>query len=280
MLNGLRLSALLLGLICLMVSCQGEGVDQVSEFPEQGRSLPETITLASWNAQKFHTGQSVEDLQALIEQQKPDIVFVQESRADLVRMEHIGGYFAEAWSTPWPGGITTGALTLSRVAPDRVEPVPSKHGEFFSIAPKVFLITEYALPDGEILLAVNVHLVSFERWRLLSFRSQLDDLKAIIENHRGPVIMAGDFNTWSQKRLGLVQELAEQLGLKEVTDFPSGRTTADMRLAFLNRLLGIKKDFPLDRIYQRGFTSHSAQVLPCNSSDHKPILVTLIRQTS
>jgi endonuclease/exonuclease/phosphatase (EEP) superfamily protein YafD len=263
-----------------MLSCRGGGVTQISEFPLQERFLSETITLASWNAQKFHNCQSVDDLQALIEQQKPDIVFVQESRTDLARMKNIGGYFAEAWSTPWPGGITTGVLTLSRVAPDRVEAVHSKHGEFFYIAPKVFLITEYSLPDGEILLAVNVHLVSFERWRLINFRSQLDDLKAIIENHRGPVIMAGDFNIWSQERLGLVQALAEQLGLREVTDFPSIRTTADMRLAGLNRLLGIKKDFPLDRVYQRGFTSHSAQVLPYDSSDHKPILVTLIRQTS
>jgi len=274
-----ELRVFLLILIYLTLSCRGGGVIQVSEFPEQKRSLPGTITLVNWNAQKFLNPQFTDDLQTLIERQKPDIVFLQESHADLLQMRQIGGYFAEGWSYPWPDGTTIGVLTLSKVAPDRVEPVPSKYREFSLAAPKLSLITEHSLPNGETLLAVNVHLMNFERWRLLKLRSQLDELKTIIEKHRGPVLMAGDFNTWSEKRLGLVEGLAEQLELKEVTDFPPGRTTADMHFACLNWLFGIKKDLPLDRVYHRGFTNHSVQVLPYDSSDHKPILVTMTLQS-
>ena len=195
-------------------------------------------------------------------------------------MGQIGGYFADSWSYPWPDGITIGVMTLSRVAPDRVEPVPSKYRELFLTAPKMSLITEHLLPNGETLLAVNVHLLAFESWRLLKLRSQIDELRTIIENHQGPVLMAGDFNTWSQKRLRLVEELAGQLKLEEVTDFPPGRSTGDTQSACLNWFFGVKKDLPLDRVYHRGFTNHSAQVLPYNSSDHKPILVTLTLQSS
>ncbi len=87
--------------------------------------------------------------------------------------------------------------------------------------------------------------------------------------------MAGDFNTWSLKRLNLVRGLAKQLRFIEVADFPPGRVTGDLHLPFMNRLLGIQKDLVLDRIYYRGFKAHSAQVLPYESSDHRPLLVSL-----
>ena len=157
--------------------------------------------------------------------------------------------------------------------------MPTKYRQFGVITPKVLLVTEYPLPNGQSLLAVNVHLLNFERWSVIKIRHQLEDLKFIITHHSGPILMAGDFNTWNQKRLQLIEGIKKDIILQEVIDFPSGPTTADMRLAGLNRLLGIKKDFPLDRIYQRGFISHSAKVLAYDSSDHKPILVTLTRKT-
>lgn len=262
-------------LITLTVSCRGAGVFQISEFPEQDRHLSATITVAIWNAHKFHDPQFSTDLQSLMDWQKPDIIFLQEARADRFATEKMGGYFANSWSYPWPGGVTIGVVTLSKVSPGEVRPLQSKYREFFVTAPKTSLITEHPLPNGETLLAVNVHLLVFERWGVLKLRSQLDELKSIMEQHSGPIVMAGDFNTWNQKRLGLVQELAEDVQLTEVTDFPPGRTTGDMDLGCLNWLFGIKEDLPLDRVYYRGFVGHSAEVLPYDSSDHKPILVTL-----
>ena len=42
----------------------------------------------------------------------------------------MGGYFAKAWSYPWQDGQTIGVLTLSRVSPVRILPVPTKYREF------------------------------------------------------------------------------------------------------------------------------------------------------
>ena len=105
--------------------------------------------------------------------------------------------------------------------------------------------------------------------------SQLHDLQAVMGEHSGPIILVGDFNAWSAKRLKLVQALADGSDLTEVTDFSSDRKTADMGSSFFNGLLGIDAGLALDRVYYRGFTHHSAKVLSYESSDHRAIQVTL-----
>jgi endonuclease/exonuclease/phosphatase (EEP) superfamily protein YafD len=143
------------------------------------------------------------------------------------------------------------------------------------ITPKVSLITEYPLPNGKTLLAVNVHLLNFESWEPFMLRSQLEDLERVMAQHEGPMIMAGDFNTWSEVRLALVDDLARKLQLEEITGFPSGRKTGDLDSALLHWVFGVQPELPLDRVYSRGFEAVSVKVLPNDSSDHRPVLVTL-----
>lgn len=262
-------------LAALMVSCQAREVVKVSEFPGQDRDVPESITIVSWNAQKGASPQFTADLANLISVNRPDFVFLQEARVDLLQTTRIGGHFAASWSYPWPDGTTIGLLTLSQVPPVRIQPMPSKHREFLITAPKLSLVTEYPLANGQRLLTVNVHILAFERWGTTGIRSQLEDLQAVMEAHTGPIVLTGDFNTWSQKRLGVVQKVADALELTEVRDFPPGRRMADKEKSFLNWLLGIDKGIPLDRVYYRGFTHRSAKVLTYESSDHRAIEVTL-----
>ena len=161
------------------------------------------------------------------------------------------------------------------MSPTRIQPLPSKHKEFFITAPKLSLATVYPLANGQQLLAINVHLLAFERWGTTGIGSQMEDLEALMRDHDGPIVLLGDFNTWSRKRLELVDGVVERLGLTEVTEFEEGRRTGDKDASFLNWLFGIDEELPLDRIYYRGFTHHSAKVLPYDSSDHRAIQVTL-----
>ena len=269
----LRTAALIL--ILLTVSCQARDVIKISEFPGQDRAVPERIVIVNWNAQKGQNPRFRSDLARVVIEQRPDFVFVQEARVDLLDTKRIGGHFASSWSYPWPNGETFGLSTLSYVAPTRIQPVPSKFKEFFITAPKLSLVTEYPLVNGQRLLAINVHLLAFERWGTSGIGSQLKDLEAIMKEHVGPIVLVGDFNTWSLKRLDLVQKIAEALNLTEVTGFPPGRRTGDKQASFLNWLLGIDQGLPLDRVYYRGFTHHSAKVLPYESSDHRALQVTL-----
>jgi endonuclease/exonuclease/phosphatase (EEP) superfamily protein YafD len=255
------------------MSCRGQGATRVAEFSGQSQILPATITVVNWNAQKGKNPQFASDLKLLLEQEKPDIVFLQEALADFFIPEKMGGYLAEGWSYPWPGGKSVGVLTLSRVPPTRIEPVPTQFREFDVTAPKVSLVTEYPLPYGKNLLALNVHLLNFEVWSLEKIRHQLEDLKTIMTNHDGPIVMAGDFNTWNLIRLELVKEITRKVKLIEVTDFPNGRTTGDTKSEFWNEVLGIERSLPLDRVFFLGFDPIEARVLKYDTSDHKPILV-------
>jgi endonuclease/exonuclease/phosphatase (EEP) superfamily protein YafD len=118
-------------------------------------------------------------------------------------------------------------------------------------------------------------LLNFERWSLKKITHQLEDLKAIMAAHSGPILMAGDFNTWNQKRLALVKNITDAVQLKEITDLPEGRRTGSMNSDVWNKILGIDKTLPLDRVFFVDFKPIAARILNFKSSDHAPILIQL-----
>jgi endonuclease/exonuclease/phosphatase (EEP) superfamily protein YafD len=200
---------------------------------------------------------------------------LQEAHLDLSQTDLMGGYFAKSWKYPGPKGTEVGLTTLSRVPSIQIQSLPTKYREFFITAPKLSLLTLYPLPGGKQLLVVNVHLLVFERFGTLKLRSQIAEIEQLLQSHTGPIIMAGDFNTWSQKRLRVVENLARDFNLTEVQDFPHGRTTADKDSKFFNWLYGVDKKLPIDRVFCRDYISFSSWVLPYQSSDHRAIMVQL-----
>ncbi len=79
-------------------------------------------------------------------------------------------------------------------------------------------------------------------------------------DHTGPIVMTGDFNTWSDARTAIVKETAGRLDLKPVI-FNKGRPTAIFSHA-------------VDHIYYRGLIPVNTVALEVDTSDHKPIVVT------
>jgi endonuclease/exonuclease/phosphatase (EEP) superfamily protein YafD len=258
----------------LTTSCRITGIEPLSQFTIQERSLPTHITIISWNVHKGSDARIQDDLQALISQQQPELVFLQEAKVDLVDSTRMTGHFANSWQYPWLEETATGVVTLSQVDPIRSEAVQTRWREFFLTTPKVALATEYLLPNGTVLLALNVHCLNFERWGTFKLRSQLEGIKAMMAKHTGPIILAGDFNTWNQKRLNFVTDMARELNLMEVRDFLETPKTGDRHSMILNLLLGIDKDLPLDRVYYRGLSKLSSAVLSYTSSDHRALQVT------
>lgn len=124
---------------------------------------------------------------------------------------------------------------------------------------KSALIAFYPISNGQTLLVINLHSINFS-WSLHEYQNQLKPLLAAISNHQGPVILAGDFNTWRKARMELIEHLITNLGLKEA--LPS----VDFRTKFMN--------YPLDHIYYRELNLKSVHIIETNSSDHNPIQVT------
>lgn len=128
------------------------------------------------------------------------------------------------------------------------------------LIPKVASAVRFPLKNGQSLLAVNLHLVNFEI-NPTNYRNQLIKMMNLIEQHQGPIILAGDFNTWNEGRLALINELTQQVGLRAV-EFEQ-----DHRMRFFGN--------PLDHIFIRGFKVKSATTVQTDSSDHNPLIAEL-----
>jgi endonuclease/exonuclease/phosphatase (EEP) superfamily protein YafD len=154
--------------------------------------------------------------------------------------------------------IPTGVLTASASAPEYTKALRSPIREPVINTPKMSLMSTYPLNGtGKSLMVVNIHGINFAGWRAL--KNQLRELEALMAEHEGPVIFAGDFNTWRVKRLKVLQEMASRLDLRQATFDPDYRT----------RVFG----HPLDHIFFRELSLEKAEVFEnIASSDHKPIL--------
>ena len=153
---------------------------------------------------------------------------------------------------------TAGVLNLS---PDS----PSKACAYTELEPwlrlpKSALYALYPLSNGQQLAVVNIHAVNFT-YGTEEYHRQLKVLVDELSQHQGPVIVAGDFNSWSEQRLKVMSESLSAVGLKEVN------YTSDNRTQFITGL-------PLDHVFYRGLTLEKAEAPISDASDHNPILVT------
>ena len=128
------------------------------------------------------------------------------------------------------------------------------------------LATEYPLASTteptleQSLLVINTHMINFVSFE--KFRAHLDQAFQALDHHSGPILLAGDFNTWNKKRMQYFDELAMASSLKEVKM---------MRQPRLNHLLR-----HLDHIYCRGLGVVDVHVhIDIHSSDHYPISLSL-----
>ena len=273
---------LIAGLVCSGLGCRAPGVFHLSRADAQAQTLSDPITLLSWNTRKGLDPEWRDAFVALVERESPDLIFLQEASTDLYpsNAPPASVYFGGSWSYPWPGERTTGVMIASQTPLHTVDVLQSKWREFFVTAPKASMVARAPLKDGVSLLLANVHLLNFERWGTEQFETQLSALKQAVVDHHGPVIIAGDFNTWNMSRLLAVHRIADELGLRELDPFDGLPKTGELPVAWANRVLGIEPHLSLARVFYRGLEPVHAQVLSLQASDHPPLLVTFRRSAT
>lgn len=153
--------------------------------------------------------------------------------------------------------IETGVKTGSNVAANDYQFSASLHGEPFTATRKMCMASWYPLHNNtERLLVVNTHLINFVSFA--KFRAHLNLVFQTLRQHEGPVLLAGDFNTWNAKRMKYLNTLASAFALQQVA------ITRQPRIKHLLR--------HLDHVYCRDLDIVDAQVhTHINSSDHFPI---------
>jgi endonuclease/exonuclease/phosphatase (EEP) superfamily protein YafD len=224
----------------------------------EGAELGDELEFLSWNIQKASSRTWANDLSQFAD--GVHLAFIQEAALDagIESMLTTANkpFFAQGYSS---GKLKTGVMTLSSELPSLGCSLTAM--EPWLGTPKATNITQYALRGrSESLLAINLHAVNFTVG-VEEFREQFHALQDLLTRHKGPIIVAGDFNTWSAERENLVDAFLQQHGLGAIEFMPDLRTRAFGRA--------------LDHIYVRGLESEAARVIPVESSDHNALRVTL-----
>jgi endonuclease/exonuclease/phosphatase (EEP) superfamily protein YafD len=152
-----------------------------------------------------------------------------------------------------------GVLTATRVPP--VASCTQRVLEPLLRIPKSAVISWLRIAGTRQTLAVvNVHAINFDLF-VDQYRAQLDALVDTLAVHQGPIVFAGDFNTWSDARDRVLGEIAARLGMTEL------ELRVDKRATFFGR--------HVDHMFVRGVEIVDAIAIPVTSSDHNPVQATL-----
>ena len=224
--------------------------------PDQALSFP--IRLLNWNILKLKRDAWELDLQRF--SYSANLVLLQESTNDERLQRHLEHLSFHSLAPGYvKGEQQTGVYTASTVRP--VSSCYQQQMEPWLRSPKAVQISRYLLKDHhETLLVVNIHSINFA-WGLTEYKQQLNAVEVALASHQGPVIMAGDFNTWSNKRLKVLQDFAAASLLEPV------RFQYDQRTRFLSNAL--------DHIFVRGLRVSVNHVWKTVASDHNPLFAEL-----
>ena len=242
------------------------------------------LCLLNWNiAKNNHRQDWQRELGAIAQAHNPQLFFLQEARLDLQTPDPLFGQGQQLSHDLDPSLVDLswhfapnvvdadrnhafGVLTAAHAYNLSYCMIHSEHREPLLATPKVALIAEYPLAGTEsTLLTINIHGINFVRSH--KFAVQLRQIEAAIVHHLGPIIFAGDFNTWRPERMALLEASMARLGLSRV----------DFEEACDRQLKRFLKFDPLDHVFYRGLVllPQETQVIgTAESSDHKPMVVT------
>jgi len=224
--------------------------------PEQSLN-PQNISLINWNIYKAQGENWAEDFKALIKGQ--NLVLIQEAINQPVVTSPLQSQ--QPWwqlnNAFYYNGHATGVLTASSTP--AIFGCGLRTAEPLIQTPKTVLINLYPIATSpQRLLVANLHGINFTLGTE-TYAEQILAMSSIIEQHTGPVIIAGDFNSWSEARNEVVDAMVEKLSLK--------------RLAYASHSRIKVFGHALDHVFYRGMDVISEETLEVDSSDHNPIRV-------
>lgn len=226
--------------------------ESVSAIDDSGR-----LNLLVWNIYKQNRDQWQTQLSDLTSNKQ--LVLLQEASMtdELRRWIAEQGWFGSQVDAFKAFETTAGVLNLSHDSPSKA--CAYTELEPWLRLPKSALYALYPLSNGSDLAVVNIHAVNFT-YGTQEYQRQLNTLVDELLDHQGPIIVAGDFNSWSEERLGVMKQALKKIGVIEVHYQPDHRTQ------FITGL-------PLDHVFYRGLELETAEAPESDASDHNPLLV-------
>jgi len=241
-------------------SCESSTIEQSANYKDSENTglNPSSISLLNWNTFKGSKKNWGTDLQRLI--QGKDIVTLQEALLDeeLHKALDIQNLYWALTTAFIYKKSKVGVLTAARVNPNKLCSLSTN--EPIIRLPKTLLMSKYPLLGrSDELLVVNIHSVNFT-FDIDKYKKQIQTLQKVIQKHQGPMIIAGDFNSWSKQRMQVLKQFRQSLSLTKLPEQNHTRT----------RVFGNV----IDHIFYRGLLPINIETFEVNSSDHNPITVT------
>lgn len=148
--------------------------------------------------------------------------------------------------------VETGTATISRHKPLTSSTIQSRNRELGVTTHKSMVITSYSLYDGEVLHIANIHSLNFVTNGV--WKKQIDDCVEHLPTH-GPLIFAGDFNTWNPARFDYLEKKLQEHHLRY----------ANYDHSIIMRL---------DHIFTRGIeVLETSEDINMHTSDHYPVIM-------
>jgi endonuclease/exonuclease/phosphatase (EEP) superfamily protein YafD len=221
------------------------------------KALPSEIQILVWNIHKAQDGRAWQnDFHRLSSQS--DLILLQEGH-EVPHYEEVTGQLPDfLWSFATSflyQGRATGVVTGASTTPLKTTWLRSPVREPIANSPKMALFSEFDLENQpENLLAINIHAINFVTNS--SFYRHIDQVLQKLEEHKGPILFAGDFNTWNSSRLNYLLRKMTRLNIQHV-EFEN-----DQRF------------MPLDHVFFRGLKIQTKTILESiKTSDHYPIVI-------
>ncbi|WP_028768936.1 endonuclease/exonuclease/phosphatase family protein [Shewanella fidelis] len=234
------------------------GQSQVTQCITQTTKAPldrhGKLDITTWNLYKQQSDGWEQTLTQLIE--RTDLLLLQEAQLtqelkSVLEEQQLYMLLARAFNF---SSEAIGVMNLSR--DKALSSCVFRKAEPYINFPKSMLVSYYLLSDASQLLVVNIHSINFT-FGIDEYLAQLNVVKQAMQDHQGPIIFAGDMNTWSEQRSLAIAEIVKGAGLVEAVP------KHDSRTAFFGH--------HLDHIYYRNLELIKAESIITTSSDHNPL---------
>lgn len=229
-------------------------------------TLTDNFGILCWNVYKNnYKNQRFQDFLAKeVENHSIDCILLQEASFRDDQHFQLSEFSYDAAANLELRGEFYGVLTASRVVSSDAQAYLSESRETLIGPHKSLLLTTYPFGDGSRLMILNIHAINFRETK--RYFIELERLFALVEKHDGPLIVAGDFNSWNKKRMEKLQQTALQHSL----------TPVDFKSAKIKSFMG--KD--LDFVFYRGLKLIGRVVMDADKlSDHNPLFVQFERES-
>lgn len=239
---------------------------KIRSLKHQSLTCKESFNVLCWNVAKLSQKKDFNTyLNSIIETEKIDFLLLQEVKEGIEKDISLADYSYVLSPNMETKNHIFGVMNAFQISCESDKALLTTAQELKYATHKSSLITLHLMADQQKFLVVNLHAINFVTTR--SFNDELHYIKNQISSFNGPLIVAGDFNTWSLKRVTLLKDFASELSLQEVI-FTDDK---HMKKVFKKRL---------DYVFYRALHVEYSKIIKSdNFSDHNPIIVNFSNRT-